>query len=413
MANDYLYLRPLEKDERLIQSLIEFCNQDYQPRPGAELQPSVYQRLDSCRSRLNSFIDETCKSVVNASCPVDDYPQQYQLNQYHQQQLSQQQNQQQPFENVLSQQVNSNSQYQAYQMTHCPQFYQPADSNAKLNTIYDPSPSYYLNQSAVIHPLPTTDPCFRVVSSQSDLDCQLMEPPIIPATNFANAQSSQVNRRPFGEIQNQSRFNQPSAASFDDSYAYPYDYPNYSSEPYESGCFALELNSQYTSTQQPNYQEPAEFRILPDALAGYFYATGNQASNRTDSQVNSKKGQPNSQDELEVSLANSQELIKMLRYSKIACSQVRYSPKRLLYLNGLEKLRNNELQSRMSSKPVQDQVKRIQKKNRQLRMIKFKNRDTKNIGLRNLFSEARKLDLEERARRIKHLILDLEPKVTN
>lgn len=435
--DDYLYLRPLDRDERLIQSLIRFGNAVYQPGPEAtQLQPSVYQRQESSRNRLNLFIDETCKSVVNASCPIDDYPQQYQLNQQQQYQLNQQQqyqpNQQQHYqssqqqiENVSNQrfedvpnQAGQNSQYQIVQMTACPQFYQPVHSAAKLNTLYNPGPAYYLDSSALINPLPNTNPCFRIVSSQSDLDCQLMEPPIIPP---ATVQSSQAVRRPLGEIQNQFKFNQQPPVTdeygrpFVDSYDPCYPYDSYGSQHLTCSSawptndrFAAELNTKNTSTQrQPNplqpSEVPAQFSILPDSLVGYFKAGHTQSSEEISQ----------SQKEIETCLANSQELNEILNYSKKACSRVRYSPKQLLYLNGLERLGNDEIGKKLRLKPAQDQVKRIQKKNRQLRTIKFKNRDTKNVGLRQLFSDARKQDLDARVQRIKHLILDLEPKLMN
>lgn len=423
--DDYLSLRPLENDERLIQSLISFCNQDYQPRPGEELLPPAHPRLESCRNRLNLFIDETCKHVVNASCPVNDYPQQYQLNQYHlsQQQLSQQQltqhelNHQQQIENLS---INQNSQYQIYQMNNCPQLYLPADNTAKLNTAYNPIQPYYLDSNALIQPRPTTSPCFRIVSSQSDRDCQLMEPPIIPATNFlTQVQCSPAIRQPLGEIQNQpnGRFNQQPATFggfVDPNSRQSLTYPPVA----ETALFGLELANENTSTQrQPGHwrpdEVPAEFRVLPDTLMGYFQANSQLPDSQSTDERSPADSQEHSQAQLEISLADNRDRLKMIRRSRMICSQVRYSPKHLLYLNGLEHLAGDELERRLAGKPVQDQIKRIQAKNRQLRAIKCKNRDTKSVNLRALYNNARKLDLQSRTRRIKQLILDLEPKVMN
>lgn len=419
MADDYLYLRPLENDERLIQSLINFCNPDHEQPP--------HPRLETCRSELTSFIDQTCKNVVNASCPIDDYPQQYRLNQYH---LSQQQlNRQHPNHPHSNQQNENlptyqNSQYQIFQINNCPQFYRSVDDR-KLNTAYNPVQSvqpYFLDSNTIIQPWPTTNPCFRIVSSQSDPDCQLMEPAIIPATtNF-----TQSNRQPLGEIQNQSnsRFSQQPATcgSVDLTGQTPGDYSP------EAPFF--ERTNQSTQLAPGDWRPddvPAEFRVLPDSLMRYFQTNSQLPDGRSpdgqspngqssDSQTANQRSPTDTQErsqELEASLAENRNRLKMIKRTRRICSQVRYSPKHLLYLNGLEHLHGEELERKLANKSVQEQIKRIQAANRQLRTIKFKNRDTKNVDLKALYTSARKLDLESRARRIKQLILNLEAKVMN
>ena len=395
----------LFEDNFLMDSLMQF-NENEESLIEQEREALCQEKYDRCKENVNSFINETCRNVINTSCQINDYPQQYQIDhQFNQKQpnfnlnnnnlFNQCENQLDNNNNLLNNQLNS--QYQNYQLQNCTQAYY-INQNTK---------SYLLNNETLIYSQPTYNPCLRFVSSQCDSECKLMEPPIFqtPPISYPSNQARQ-QRQPLSQIQNQFVSD---------------DYSNYDESVVVDNLTQQTLSSQSTqntstqnkqnSEQNSQLDEPIDpfYKELPANLAEYFQIQKLNDDNNTGDQQLALIESDN--ESVERSLIENSEFIRMFKHSKIVCANLKYSPKQLIYLNSYDILTKEEVDSKMNTKELANQLRRIREKNRKIREIKCKNRESLNIGLREMTHKAKQLNFERRIKKQKQLILKLESKM--
>lgn len=398
--SDNLILAPvIQDDNEQLDYLIEFTNDSSQPL--------INKRQNVSKKRVVQFLNNQSSNLMNANDRQSNreiiYNPQIQIKQepnldQEQQFNYSQSNQYEPI-NYQSQSYNSNYMGQSHINSFDGQFRETNHEYPSTNNYYASQHStnfnsnnnfieqpFYFGQNAVIYPSSSTNPVFNFISSQSDLDCQLIEPPIQAGKQFIQQHQS---------IGHQSFDNHHFLVnSRDDSESIRTtntDLSNGISSPI-ANVFVYDIESNFdetvidsTNDKTELEQDPLEFmRDLSNELNDYY---------------------KNHKDEFDQPQTNA-EFAELNKWKKKIISKLMHSSKEIVFQNDYSALSREQCEQLKNDQQLLSQFKRIQDKSRSVRSIMYKNQETNNIGLREMVDKARELSLEKRIQQ--HIRFGLE-----